>query len=94
MKRALLLDPENMLLHYKIGCSLLQQGEVDESLKYLEPVTKMMRRPSLVWWSIDPELDPIREDPRFQALMDAAQDRITRTDSAANNASFRGFDRP
>jgi adenylate cyclase len=76
MKRALLLDPENMLLHYKIACSMIQLGDMDAAIKYLDPVGKIMRRPSLIWWEIDPELDLIRNDSRFQALMANATARI------------------
>ncbi len=76
MKRALLLDPENMLLHYKIACSMIQLGDMDSAMKYLDPVGKIMRRPSLIWWEIDPELDLIRNDPRFQVMMADAAARI------------------
>ena len=77
MKRALLLDPENMLLHYKIACSMIQLGDMDAAMKYLAPVGNIMRRPSLIWCDIDPELDLIRNDPRFQAMMADAAARIS-----------------
>ena len=49
---------------------------MDAAITYLDLVGKLMRRPSLIWWEIDPELDLIWNDPRFQTLMAGAAARI------------------
>ena len=80
VERALLLDPENTLLHYKIACSMIQLGDMDAAIRFLEPVAKIMRRPSLIWWEIDPELDPIRKDPRYEAQIAEATARLAKSE--------------
>ena len=45
-------------------------GETDEALRRLEEA-RAIRDPGLVWVGVDPELDPLRHDPRFQRIVDA-----------------------
>ena len=74
--RAMLLDPENYNLMYNLGCSMIVLGETDEALKLLEPVLKAAQVQSLHWWKIDPDLDPIRADPRFKTMLEQAEARL------------------
>jgi adenylate cyclase len=77
--RAMLLDPENYNLMYNLGCSMVRLGETDEALKLLDPVFKAAQTQSLNWWKIDSDLDPIRNDPRFQAMLDQAEARLAKS---------------
>jgi adenylate cyclase len=74
--RALLLDPDNANLMYNLGCSMVKLGEVDEALKFFAPILATAQRQSFNWWRVDPDLDPIREDPRFKAMLEQAEARL------------------
>jgi adenylate cyclase len=74
--RAVLLDPENPNLMYNLGCSMIKLAEIDEALKLLAPVLGTAQKQSLNWWRIDPDLDPIRSDPRFKAMLEQAETRL------------------
>ncbi|HEX7272363.1 MAG TPA: adenylate/guanylate cyclase domain-containing protein [Casimicrobiaceae bacterium] len=74
--RAMLLDPDNYNLMYNVGCSMIKLGEVDEALKLLEPVFNVAQTQSMNWWKSDSDLDPIRDDPRFKAILARAEARL------------------
>ena len=42
---------------------------------------KSMGRGQLAWLKSDPDLDGLREDPRFKAMLEAAENRIASTDA-------------
>jgi adenylate cyclase len=75
--RAVLLDPENANLTYNLGCSMIKLGEIDEALKLFAPVLATAQMQSLNWWKIDPDLDPIRDNPRFKAMLAEAEARLS-----------------
>jgi adenylate cyclase len=75
-ERAMLLDPKNYNLMYNLACSMIALGEMDEALKLLEPLFTSAQTPSLHWWKIDSDLDPIRSDPRFKAMLEQAEARL------------------
>ncbi len=77
--RAMLLDPENYNLMYNLACGMVKLGEIDEALKLLEPVFRDAQVQSLNWWKIDSDLDPIRNHPRFQAMLAKAESRLAAT---------------
>ena len=72
----MLLDPDNYNLMYNVGCSMIKLGQVDEALKLLEPVFNVAQTQSLNWWKSDSDLDPIRDDPRFKAILARAEARL------------------
>ena len=43
-------------------------GEVDEAFAALEEAA-VQQSYYAPWWKVDPELDPLRSDPRFTALL-------------------------
>ena len=75
-ERALLLDPENYNLMYNLACGMIKLGEMDEALELLEPVFGTAQVQSLNWWKVDTDLDPLRDDPRFEAMLAEAQARL------------------
>jgi adenylate cyclase len=77
--RAMLLDPENFNLKYNLACSLIRLGEMDEAIKLLDPVFKAAQAQSLNWWKIDSDLDAIRGDPRFMAMIEQAEARLAKS---------------
>jgi adenylate cyclase len=78
--RALLIDPENLNMRYNFACTLAAHlHEADAALELLEPLfAKMtgMARFYVDYVKADPDLDPIRDDPRFKSMLATAQARL------------------
>ncbi|HVN34070.1 MAG TPA: adenylate/guanylate cyclase domain-containing protein [Casimicrobiaceae bacterium] len=77
-ERAMLLDPANLNLHYNIACALVAMlGDQEGALDILEPLFEQMKIEAVRWARTDPDLDPIREHPRFKAMLEKAAARDT-----------------
>ncbi len=77
-ERALLLDPDNANLRYNFACTLIVDlHEYDAALDLLGPRFETMSVEVLNWVRTDPDLDPIRDHPRFKAMFAAAEARLT-----------------
>jgi adenylate cyclase len=74
--RAMLLDPDNRNMNYNLACNMVKLGEFDMALELLAPVIAISQRPNLNWHESDTSLDPIRGDPRYQALVAQAEARL------------------
>lgn len=84
IERALLLDPDNMNMRYNLACSLIVAGNaVDEGLDLLAYNLDRVQREALNWMKIDPDLDRVREHPRFKAMIAAAYARLDAENSGA-----------
>ncbi len=78
MSRGLAIDPDNMIMRYNFGCSLsLQLNDIDGALEMLGPYCETAVAGDLAFVKIDPELDPIRADPRFVAILNAFEARVS-----------------
>ena len=82
MKRALLLDPDNPSMHYNFACALSRDlGDADGALELLTVALAKDKDPTgdnLRVALTDPDLDPIRGDPRFQALLTKTEARLAK----------------
>jgi adenylate cyclase len=79
-ERALLLDPDNMNLRYNFACTLITDlHDFEAALDMLRPRFETMPIEVLNWVKSDPDLDPIRDDPRFKAMLAAAEARLARS---------------
>jgi adenylate cyclase len=85
MRRALVLDPDNLVMRYNAACAILRKiGDPDEALDILEPFFKAVTSNTWIWHAeADPDLGAIRNDARFQEMLGAAKLRLGLIESAA-----------
>ncbi len=77
MARALLIDPDNLNMRYNFACALsVHLHETDAALDMLGPVLENIAGGFLHHAKVDPDLDPLREDPRFKTMMAEAEKRL------------------
>jgi adenylate cyclase len=65
-EKALSLAPDDPSSRYNAACFFSQVGEIDRALDLLE--NSIFSR---AWIENDPELDPLRDHPRYQALIES-----------------------
>ena len=84
IKRALMIDPDNMNMRYNFACGLATYArDCDGAIELLGPLSKRMSVGLLNHAKADPDLDPLREDPRFKAMMAQAEARIAAAGGSA-----------
>ncbi|NIM01821.1 MAG: protein kinase [Acidobacteria bacterium] len=68
--RAQKIDPDDSLVLYNVACIYAQLGENDQALDCLEKSYKnAVSTDSLNWMQEDPYFDPVRDHPRYKALV-------------------------
>jgi adenylate cyclase len=72
----MLLDPDNINLLYNLGCNMVSLRDFDRALELLAPVFARAQHQNLLWFKRDTSLDPVRSDPRYQAMESAAEARL------------------
>jgi adenylate cyclase len=78
IERSLVISPDNPSIRYNLGCTMaVHLNDPDAAIEVLRPYFETLESPQQLRHSdVDPDLDPIRDDPRFQALVDAARARL------------------
>jgi hypothetical protein len=72
-----LIDPENLNMHYNFACVLAAHlGNKEEALKLLKRVLDTSGELQTRIADTDPDFDTIRDDPRFQKMLDEAKARL------------------
>jgi adenylate cyclase len=84
-RRAVLVDPDNNIMRYNLACDLvIQLHDFDMALDMLEPYSAHTGRDAIEWLKTDPDLDLLRNHPRFIAMLDAAERRLTQSPVPVN----------
>lgn len=78
IRRALLLDPDNLSMRYNLACSLVVQlHEDEEALNVLKPFFDQVNSSTHIkHMEADPDFDNIRHEPRFQKMLASAKERL------------------
>jgi adenylate cyclase len=81
MERALLVDPDNLMMRYNFVCALTNYlDDKDAALEMLPPAFEHMGLGMIKHAKVDPDLDSIRDDPRFKEMLAAAERRLSTAD--------------
>ena len=75
-KRAMLLDPDNLTMRYNFACGFASLREFETALDLLGPVFERDAAETVLWAKVDPDLDAVRDHPRFTAMMEKADARL------------------
>lgn len=76
--RALLLEPENISMRYNLACALVVDiKDHDAAIELLGPYFERVVSPTQIkHMDADPDLNPIRDDARFKAMLSSAKQRL------------------
>jgi len=77
IERALLVDPDNLNMRYNFACILAGYlGDKEPALKMLQTTMAIGSEATIRIADTDPDLDPLRDDSRFQKMLSAAKKRV------------------
>jgi adenylate cyclase len=78
MDRALAIDPDDPHIRYNAACMWAQIGEYDRAFDYLDQWATHSGMENRDWMLHDPDLDPLRNKPRYAQLIEALNTRIAK----------------
>ena len=77
IERALLLDPDNSVTRYNLACALVVRlNDSERAIEVLGPYFEQVIPNRIKHLESDPDMDPIREDPRFKHMLAGAKQRL------------------
>ena len=77
MRQAILLDPDNIVQRYNLACAAVANiGDVDTAVEYLGPFMDKATQYQIYLAETDPDLDRLRDDPRFKRMLAVAKTRL------------------
>lgn len=83
MRRALLIDPDNLLMRYNFACTLARsRNEPEAALDMLQGALARDAGRLATTAPTDPDFASLRGDPRFHAMLVAAQARLAAAKAA------------
>src|SRR4029453_2678965 len=77
MERALAIDPDDANIKYNAACMWAQLGETERALDLLEKWASFVGRQSKDWMLQDPDLDSLRDHPRYRKILDLIEVRMS-----------------
>jgi len=75
-KRAMLLDPDNLTMRYNFACGFVELKDAETALNLLGAVLEKDTLETVNWAKVDPDLDALRDHPRFKAMIEGADKRL------------------
>ena len=88
VRRALLIDPGNLIMRYNFACGLSADlQDLDGALDLLEVFFAKTTKALVEHAKIDPDLDRVREDPRFKAMIAVAEKRLAAEPTSPSSTS-------
>ncbi|MBS0571351.1 MAG: hypothetical protein JSS28_12130 [Proteobacteria bacterium] len=77
MNRAMLIDPDNWNMRYNFACALsVYLKDRQAALDMLESVFATVTAGFLPYAKVDPDFEFLRDDPRYMAMVEAAEARL------------------
>ncbi|HKV96553.1 MAG TPA: TIR domain-containing protein [Gammaproteobacteria bacterium] len=77
MNRALMIDPDNFNMRYNFACSLtVLLRDKSAALEMLDPLFRTITDGFLPYAKADPDFASLHDDPRWQAMLAAAEARL------------------
>jgi adenylate cyclase len=84
IKRALLMDPDNFTMRWNLVCSLSRYlNDKDAAIELLTTFIDRAPPAMVKYLRLDTDLDPLRDDPRFEQMVQAQEQRVASEKSAA-----------
>jgi len=78
MSRALVIDPDNLTMRYNFVCALsIHLLDKAAALEMFRPVCAVLKQNILDYAKVDPDLNLLRDDPRFMAMIAGAESRMS-----------------
>ena len=78
-----MLDPDNLNMRYNVACSFALAGDTDQTIDTLEPWFEAVNSATRIRHAeADPDLDSIRDNPRFKEMIAAAKKRFGMAEAA------------
>ena len=93
IKRALLMDPDNLTMRWNLVCALSRHlGDKEAAIELLASFAERLPQAMVKYIRLDTDLDPLRDDPRFEALAKREEQRIASSAEAVppQNLSLAG----
>ncbi|MGH8182465.1 MAG: TPR end-of-group domain-containing protein, partial [Rhodanobacteraceae bacterium] len=88
MNRALVVDPDNFGMRYNFACGLcVYVHDKNAALDMLEPLFPRISGDLLRYLQADPDFDSLHDDPRYQALVAAAETRLAAAENTVEPAN-------
>ena len=88
MQRALLIDPDNFNMRYNFGCALcMYLQDKEAALDMLGPVFDTITDAFLPYAKADPDLELLHDDPRYAAMVAAAEARLAQAEERQDSES-------
>jgi adenylate cyclase len=76
IQRAMMVDPTNINMPYNFACMLATWvGDIEGALDMLEPMIERQSRSLMLTMMADPDMDPLRDHPRFKRMVAEALKR-------------------
>jgi adenylate cyclase len=88
IQRAMVVDPENVNVPYNFACALVARiGDIDGALDLLESMIDRQTRSLMLTMLADPDMDPLRDHPRFKRMIAKAMERTGLTEDMIPEAA-------